>query len=397
MNTPATVFFPAGVALAWAGLFHWIVHALGRGGYHAVFHSIAQVQGFMTCFAAGFLFTAIPRRTGTAPPARWQLALGLLAPVATTVAAWYGQFAWSQLPWLALAATLIGFAVARFRAAGASRRPPSSFVWIPFALLLGIAGTIAFALYGALDLDARFHELGRVLVLQGVLLGLVLGVGGMVLPLLTRGDAPPDAPHGWSTRTLAHVAAALVLAATFWIEAQGDRRAGHALRAAVVLAVLVLEPRIHRMPSKPGSHRWLVWASAWAIPAGYAIAAAFPARAQVGLHVVFIAGFALMALAVGLHVTLAHGPRPERASLRPWQVAGIGVCTAVAVAARALAELDGVRRAAWLGVAAAAFLAGTLLWLGLVAPLWRLSRPESSSGIPDASSHSPGTHRSSGS
>ena len=51
----------------------------------------------------------------------------------------------------------------------------------------------------------------------------------------------------------------------------------------------------------------MVWLSAWAIPAGYLGAAAEPWAAQAGLHVVFIGGFALMALSVGIHVSLAHG------------------------------------------------------------------------------------------
>jgi len=37
------------------------------------------------------------------------------------------------------------------------------------------------------------HELGRLVLLQGMLLGLIAGVGGMALPLITCGDAPPDA------------------------------------------------------------------------------------------------------------------------------------------------------------------------------------------------------------
>ena len=67
---PYRIFFPLGCLLAWAGVLHWFLHSIGwLADYAPVFHAIAQIQGFMMCFAVGFLFTAIPRRTGTAPPA----------------------------------------------------------------------------------------------------------------------------------------------------------------------------------------------------------------------------------------------------------------------------------------------------------------------------------------
>ena len=79
MQTPAwrrepyKVLFPLGMLLAWAGVLHWFLHGIGvLHDYRPVFHSIAQIQGFMMCFAVGFLFTAIPRRTGTWPPAATQ-------------------------------------------------------------------------------------------------------------------------------------------------------------------------------------------------------------------------------------------------------------------------------------------------------------------------------------
>src|SRR5437667_37528 len=84
---PYLLFFPLGALLAWAGVLPWLLFSLGATGlygpmfeaigYRAAFHPVAQVEGFLTCFAVGFLFTFIPRRTGTAPPAAWEMGLGL--------------------------------------------------------------------------------------------------------------------------------------------------------------------------------------------------------------------------------------------------------------------------------------------------------------------------------
>jgi len=294
---PYRVFFPLGALLAWAGVLHWLLHSVGLlPDYQPVFHSIVQIQGFMMCFAVGFLFTAIPRRTGTAPPAGWQIGLGLAAPIGTTVAAWLQRFALSQFCWLVLVVVLITFAVGRLRSGRAARRPPDSFVWVPLALLMGCVGALLIGAYGLMGPDYFWlHDLGRLLLLQGMFLGLVLGVGGLVLPLLIRNEPPPDGgatPRSRGAR-LAHLAAAILLVASFWIENSVSLRGGYALRAALILVVLLAVGRIWRWPTVPGWHRWLVWLTAWLIPAGYVLAALFPFEKKAGLHVVFIGGFAL--------------------------------------------------------------------------------------------------------
>ncbi len=372
---PYRVLFPLGVLLAWAGVGHWLaLAALGWGAYSSVFHSIAQVQGFMMCFAVGFLFTAIPRRTGTTPPAAWQMAVAVAAPVATTALAWFETrraLALSQTAWLVLVIVVVEFAVRRFRSATARRRPPNSFVWVPVAFLLGVVGAALTGVGGAFKEDYWYlHTLGKTLVLQGMLVGLVLGVGGMVIPLLTCGDAPPDgttSPRDLRIRA-GHLLAAAVLVGSFWLEATGSEQAGHGIRAALTLVVLLAASRIYRLPRLPGWHRWLVWGSAWAIPLGFALAAAFPLHKQAGLHVVFVGGFALMALAVGLHVTFAHGGYPHLVRGRLWRVVALGALVVVALAARGLMSLDPARLWTWMGLASAAFLLATALWLSLILP-----------------------------
>ena len=373
---PYRLLFPLGLLLAWAGVLHWFLHGLGvLPHYRPVFHAIAQIQGFMTCFAVGFLFTAIPRRTGTPPPSTWQMILALAAPVGSTVAAWFQHWAWSQAFWLALVFMLIGFMVRRFVSAEAARRPPASFIWLPLSFAMGIVGSVLIGVYGVLGQEYyRLHDLGRLLLLQGMFLGLVVGVGGMVFPLLTRGDAPPDMTGSRRDRLVlaAHVAAALALAGSFWLENTVSLRGGLALRAVLILVVLMVSAGIWRLPSVPGWHRQLVWLSAWMLPAGYFLAALFPGQRKAGLHVAFIGGFALMALSVGLHVTLAHGGHKRLVRGRPWQVPVYGTLVLLAAVGRALVDFDQARFFPWIAASAGLFLTGSLFWAALVLPrLWR--------------------------
>lgn len=372
---PYRVFFPLGLLLAWCGVAHWLLHGLGLlPDYRPVFHAITQIQGFMMCFAVGFLFTAIPRRTGTAPPAAWQMILAAAAPVGVTVAAWFERWALTQAFWLALVVVLATFAVGRFRSAAAARRPPNSFVWIPLSLAIGVVGSALIGAFGILgDEYYWLHELGRLLLLQGMFVGLVVGVGGLVFPILTRGLGPPDgtAVTGDRLVRVGHVLAALVLVASFWIETQVSLRGGLALRAGLVLVLLLAGAGIARPPSLPGWHRWLVWLAAWMVPAGYVLAALYPEQKKAGLHVVFIGGFALMALSVGLHVTLAHGGHEGLVRGRPWQVPAYGGLLGAALVMRALVDFDPTRFFPWMAASAAAFLLGSLVWAGLVLPrIW---------------------------
>jgi uncharacterized protein involved in response to NO len=382
---PYRALFPLGVLLAWAGVAPWLLlGAFGVGSHVGVFHSIAQIQGFLMCFVVGFLFTAVPKRTQTPPPNPLEMTIALAKPVATTVAAWLGAIALAQACWGILMLTLFAFIVRRFRmtrrSGKAHRRPPNSFVWLPLALLIGIGGAAMIGVQRQLGPEWFWvHELGKGLVLQGMILALIIGVGGMVLPLITCGDAPPDGestPRDMKVRA-AHVLAAAVLVGTFVVEVRVSPRLGLGLRCALVTLLLVGVAKIWRLPRVPGWHRWLVWLSAWMLPAGYALAAFAPLRKQAGLHVVFIGGFALMVFAVSTHVSLAHGGYQRLVRGRPWQIPLIGGFLLLAVVARALMHFVPESYATSMGVAAFAFLTATVFWILLVVPrLLRSPTPE---------------------
>lgn len=370
---PYRILFPLGIVLAWVGVGKWFLLAsLGVGTFASAGHAITQVQGFLMCFAAGFLLTAIPRRTGSAPASAGLVALAALAPTVTTLAANLGAFSLSQLAWLVLVVALVTFAVRRLRGGGgARRRPPNAFVWIPASFLLGLVGTVLMALRALGPEWMRVHDVGKDLLVQGLFLGLVLGVGSLVFPLITREEGPPDGTASPSDRRarLLHLVAALGLGGTFVVERWLDVRAGLALRAAITAGVLLAAARLWIPPRLPGLHRWLVWLGAWCVPVGLALAAALPTYHRVAaLHVLFIGGFSALALAVGVHVSVSHSDDDGPLEGRPWQVALLALLLAVSVAARLAMAYDPLRLWTWLGVSSAAFVLATLAWGALVVP-----------------------------
>jgi uncharacterized protein involved in response to NO len=366
---PYRLLFAEAFLLAWAGVLVWPLYALAAADYRSEFHAITQIEGFLGCIAVGFLFTFIPRRTGTAAASRLQIVVAMLASAVVSAAAWADAVTLSQAAWLTLVAVVFAFAVPRLLAPGAGLTLPNAIVWVPAGLLFGAAGAVLLV-WGDVAEAPLVRVAGHGLLFQGMLSAFVAGIGATLLPVLTRGL--PHAESAGTRRDAAvkalHGIGAAVLAASFLVELAWSVRIGYALRAAVILTALIGSARIHRPPTVPGLHRRLVWLAAWLLPLGFALAAAFPAHEQAALHVSFIGGFALMALSVAYHVALAHGGRPGLLSRRPRRVAAMGVLLLVALVLRAIAELHPGRAELLLGIAAAVFLAGTLCWATLVLP-----------------------------
>jgi uncharacterized protein involved in response to NO len=371
---PYLLLFPLGALLAWAGVLPWLLFSLGATelyrpmfeaiGYRAAFHPVAQVEGFLTCFAVGFLFTFIPRRTGTAPPSWWQMAVALAAPVASVVCAWFERWLLAQLCWIALIAVLVGFVLRR--AGPGRRRIPPSFVWVAAGLLMGVAGALLAGLGPALDPGSFWlHLVGRGLLLQGLFTGLVLGMGGLLLPVMTRGVDPTleRSPRAWAYWLHALLAAAF--AATFFLEHRVSVPMAYALRAAIALSVVIGSLQALQPPTLPGLHRRVARFSVWMLPAGYLWVAVAPEYRRAGLHLVFLGCFTALVLAVSTQVGLSHGRRPGPLRGGPWQlVASCGLLVA-ALIARVLLEVDPPHFHLWLGASAAAFLSATVPWAAL--------------------------------
>jgi uncharacterized protein involved in response to NO len=293
--------------------------------------------------------------------------------VAATLAAWLGHGALAQAAWAMGVVVVAAFVARRILTPNGGQRVPGVFVWVPVALLAGASGAGLLAIEAVMGphLQPELWLLGRGWLLQGFVTALVVGVGGTMIPTLTRADPGPGAAPGRRSGRPTHLAAAMAFLASFPVEVYLAPRVGLALRALVAGGVLVWAARLWRPPSVPGLHRRLIWLSAWLLPAGYVAAAADPALRSAALHVVFIGTFALMALSVSLHVALSHGGRPEQLlgpSPGAW---AMGLLLLAAVAFRLLAGIDPAHLRPWLGYAAGSFLLATFAWARLVVPAIR--------------------------
>ena len=359
---PFRVFFPLAVLFGWAGVGPWLLYATGVSSTYSCYaHGLVQMQAFMPALAVGFLLTALPRRTQSAVPTGTEMVVAASMLVVGATAALAEHTLLAEGSYLILLVLLARFAVRRLGGRGAVRRPPAAFVLIPLALLNGAVG-------GVLLMAGSAPALGRLLVEQGVFLCLVVSVGALILPLI--GGTPPPADLDESPRERArlflYVALGLAIDGGLVVEAAGLVRVGPLVRAVAVAVGLALAGVWHA-PKQPELHRWLAWVGAWLTPSGLAAAALLPDYRVPALHVLFIGGFATLGLGVATHVSFGHLGLEMGARRRPPAVVALTVGLILTLLARVVADWSD-SYFAHLGWAAAAWIAGTAIWLAVLGP-----------------------------
>jgi uncharacterized protein involved in response to NO len=351
--------------LGWVGVGSWLLYANGAISTYSCFrHGLLQTQTFLMAFAAGFLLTAIPRRTASAPASAAELVSLAAGLTGVSIALNLEAVLLAEACTLLVFGLLLQFAVRRFLAAESGRRPPAAFALLPLGMLDGVGGAVLLLARGLLDAPVWTLRLGQLLIEQGVFLSFAVGVGGLVLPLMSGEPPPADLGSSPATtrRALLYALGGVLLIASFALEVAGAAAGGQLLRAAVVAVGLVFGAGAWRRPGRPGLHRQLVWLSCWLLPTGLVLAALFPDYRVPALHVVFIGGFGLMAYGVASHVVLSHLGFEAEALGRPWAVVAAGTGLLLALCARLAADFSHTYfdHLAW---AAGLWIAGTALWL----------------------------------
>jgi uncharacterized protein involved in response to NO len=367
---PYRLFFPLGIAFGLAGVAIWPLYTFGvTATYSGRAHALVQTDGFLYAFIAGFLLTAVPRLTGTAPPSRavqYSLAAMLLVSVAASE---LRAFALGTTMFVAAHATLLVLLVRRF-----SRRqqdPPPSFVLIGVGLLAGAVGALLTAGVACEIAPAGWDLPGKRMLTEGMVLLLVLGVGGFLGPRLLGFAAlplphslPPLAPVLPVRRgsTLLWSAAALAIFVSVPAEYGLDLEWMALVRAVVVTAIVIPTLQLWRTPAVKTTVSWTVWIAFWVIVIGVWHVAFAPRYRVDFLHMLFVGGFSLLILAVATRVTLSHGAKDLALERRSWPLR-IGLTLGlIAMLARIGAPFATASYFEHLAFAALLWMAGVLCW-----------------------------------
>jgi uncharacterized protein involved in response to NO len=274
------------------GLFHlifgiglWVTFALGLSPYPGLEHARFMVEGFLLSFSLGFLMTAIPRFSRSAPAA-WPeaIAAGLLAILAGV---------WDVAAVGALL-FLVFFGIRR-QLFSSKTKKPSFFIFVQAGMMFGLSGAIAKTFFPA-DL-----YLFKSWLYEGMMLLWLCGIGSRILVMLLEPKSEPLSP------TQNRMVFAF-LAIGIFIQPFGPTfgRMGDFLR---VIAIGYLSFRVwnlHQLPFKRGALAWGVWCGISFLLFGHLVRLIHPLFGIHATHMIFIGGFTTLALMVSVRVSISH-------------------------------------------------------------------------------------------
>jgi len=371
LREPYRVFFPLGLLFGLAGVAVWPLYSFGvTATYSGRAHAMVQTYGFLYAFITGFLLTAVPRFTGTEPPARatqYSLAAVLLTAVAASE---FRAFAAGTALFVVAHLVLLTLLTRRF--VRRTQNPPAAFVLIGLALVAGAIGALLEAGVAWEAVPAAWDLLGKRLLTEGMVMLLVLGVGGFLGPRLLGFPAPPQ--PGAPIRVKSSMAGLAILLAL--IAEYGFDVAWMAyLRAAIVSVLVVSSLRLWRRPSARTTLSWTIWIAHWLIAIGVWMVAAAPKYRADFLHVLFVGGFSLLILAIGTRVTLSHGGHTLEKERRSWPLR-IGLTLGlIAMLARIGAPFASATYFDHLAWAALLWMAGMTCWGAFILRVMRTPAP----------------------
>jgi uncharacterized protein involved in response to NO len=363
---PYRIFFPLGIFLGVIGVSIWPLYYFGiTQGYSGRSHAFVQTDGFLFAFIAGFLLTAIPRFTGTEPPAlRTQYVLAAIV-AACAFAFEFHFFALGNGLFLAAQGVLITLAVQRFR----RRRqdPPETFALIGIGLIAGALGAIIDACVAWNVMAPSWDLLGKRLLTEGMVLLLVLGVGGFLGPrLLGFAELPKfesiQKGRPTSRRALLYKVAGLAVLISLIAEYRFGLTFMALVRAIAGSFVILSTVQPWRRPAMRTTLASCAWTANWLVIVSLWLVALAPRYRIDMLHILFIGGFTLLILAVGTRVTLSHGGHSLALERCSWPLR-VGLITGlVAMLARLGAPFAPFSYFEHLATAALLWIGGIAFW-----------------------------------
>lgn len=380
-SEPYRILFPLGLAGAAIGIGIWIPYYFWPGAfpYPGQGHAVIQIQGFLLCFVFGFLMTMLPKVMGVDPLDRFSFSLLPLLLTGVIAASLADAPLAAQSFHLLALGTFLLFAARRFPVRKAD--PPPNFLFIAAAMLVDLAGTLL--KIGALSgvLEGQALRAGALLQYQAFPLLLILGVGGFLLPkLFANGPIDPKSLSAAAVSGIrTHAVLCALFLAGFLIEILGlyngfgtaGVRVAYGLRAFVWAWFLIGVIRIHKVPGPLPPYLQGARISMVLMGVGLALPIALPGQLLAWEHVVFIAGFLQLTLAVASRVMTAHAGRLEILSLHGGMVRFYGILLSLAMITRIVTEFWPAGRWLSLAVASGFALTAILIWGRFFIPLAR--------------------------
>ncbi|MBK9294766.1 MAG: NnrS family protein [Oligoflexia bacterium] len=364
-SEPYKLLFPVGALCSAVGVSQWILFYFNwLPEYPIKVHSQLMILGFLFSFVLGFLMTAIPRMTNTHSATKLEKAFASIVVIVFLVFTILGLDKLSFIISMSLFLFLMVYLLRRIVSIESNVLPPG-FIFIPFGLTSGLIGTLLTFLsnYGFIELLG----IGKLLLYEGFILNLIIGLGSRLIPVLTRKS---EALSPAKTNTLSNkifLLEVLIFNGSLFLEAFFSMQMGVALRSLIMGFILYknfhfFKPTVEK--SKLGHGILIASAS---LPLSYFLIFIFPLYRAHIIHILYISGFVLLALLVSVRVSLAHGGASldleKSSSFIPILVAVLLMASLVRVLGFVF---GGIYTAGLYASAGLFFLVGLLIWRSLL-------------------------------
>ena len=382
-RNPFRLFFPLGILFALIGVGEWVLWSLGWPMPAAgLLHASLQTQGFLTCFVAGFLMTALPRFTGAPSATLGEIGFAFAFALATLVALLARSFLAGQVLFGGWIAAVMVFGLRRL--SKRTKPLPPSFLLVGFGFLHALTGTILMVTSGLGNGHVNPFIVGRQMIQLGFLLCMVLGITAQLAPFLMGYTNEPAREDGKAAvfrkggcAMLVHGLVGAVLYATFWLIPCHERWA-YVVRAAAATFHLLFYARMGRRVKKKSALIFFFTLSMWMILAGLWGTALVPAYRIAALHLVFIGGFSLMIFSFGQLVVLSHSGQAALLNGRLIPMKIVGAAVLLAMILRVSADLFGNAYMPLIHMSSGIWVLAAAFWLiNLFPKMWRRSHSQS--------------------
>lgn len=356
-------FFPFSIAGAILGLGQFLFRYDGAG---IIWHREIMITLFLLPAAAGFLYTASPRFLKSKPAGRIETMAVMLAFILLFVAYFTNNIAAFHLAKLITILLLFAFFMFRWWNRGADNP-----YWPPFIIISLVTGIFAASIHFCgtfIQVTGAWPLLADHLYYDAMFWILLFGIGLKFFPMLTGAVAPvyrkgrfslisKDRYEGQAVWFLI----ALLALLSFILQDFLPPAFGLLLRALLILFMSYQGWALFEAPQRKGYTTSFLRICLGIIVVAHFVFILYPAPLVHMYHIVFVAGFLSLTLAVETRVVLSHEHLDlayEQASR--WQLSAF-ILLLLAMAARVVAGLIPEHYPMLLQIASALALAGVMI------------------------------------
>lgn len=296
--------FNLGVAAASLGLILWLAFYTGTlSSYPIRAHGSIMFFSFLFSFVMGFLMTAVPKMTRSAPASSHEILMALFLCS--------GHWFFYLFPllyfsvWIvALQLSFIFIFIVR-RVVQTKIIPFEGFVFLLFSFALAWFGVIWTLFFSGGDLKYFYIFCGEAFILNAI-----CGIGVRLIPVISR--APAALAVDQINRFPAYaefIIYGFLLNLTYILEFLGHTQLANGGRLVFLIVYTVLKFKIFQKPVQISAVGIGLKFALLGLIAGYGLITFNIGGYLAGMHVVYICGFTLLTIMVASRVAIAHSQR----------------------------------------------------------------------------------------